>query len=675
MPNSITVGDNTSLAQLQTFLANQSKGSTLLAKTNDQGETVLYTRSSANIVKQRIFGSDRLQEKQDLARDLMTDVFKRFHGEQTFNNESATGAATRLFDHIADNLDERTEQGFVRVKDVRQMIDGVDTVLRALPTRPDPVPPQQAPKGPSLAATGLKTDDAALDDAVTDLASGEDPKKVAGELGTWLALGIMTQNPVFSDREPFAFSTGERLIGDLVSALKGNLNGAQISDDMLTQVATEAFGKATALLLPDRVIDAPLTKVPSANGRFVDLPSITVGGHDYKPTGYLGEGGYGKVYEFTSLTDPTKKIAVKLSNDTSPKAMDEALEEIDLHRGAFGDGCDQVVGFEGALRMPDGRIAIAMELAPHGTVHDFSQVLSDAIATGPQQGPGQITEAEASIVRLTMLLDMATGLEHMHDEQGVTHYDLKGPNCFIGEDGTVKLADFGLSIEGDGPTRSEDAGKIDNPFWKAPELCRQDGLRGRLKDLEKTTFNHDLTQKVSELRQLLPSASEGTLKTLARSILLPRSEELAAATASDRQMLFFERSVDVWGLGATALQLFTGVLPADFSDGGFLSESQEMIEKHGANRNNVALADPGPDGKPQGGALGLKTGDPQIDGLLNAMLAPDPRDRPDARQILGHSAMGRDGVGSDEARALIVALKSGDPQKILQARQALGAVM
>ena len=54
------------------------------------------------------------------------------------------------------------------------------------------------------------------------------------------------------------------------------------------------------------------------------------------------------------------------------------------------------------------------------------------------------------------------------------------------------------------------------------------------------------------------------------------------------------------------------------------------------------------------------------------MLMPDPRDRWSAGQLLDHPTLrSQGGVDSKEARDLIVAIKSGNPAKISEARKAL----
>mmetsp|Transcript_36029 Transcript_36029/g.32403 ORF Transcript_36029/g.32403 Transcript_36029/m.32403 type:complete len:123 (+) Transcript_36029:1763-2131(+) len=69
------------------------------------------------------------------------------------------------------------------------------------------------------------------------------------------------------------------------------------------------------------------------------------------------------------------------------------------------------------------------------------------------------------------------GLDYLHTNK-VIHKDIKGSNILVDADGTVKLADFGCSLEVERTLTILNSNKSDNPLkgsvpWMAPEVASE----------------------------------------------------------------------------------------------------------------------------------------------------------------------------------------------------------
>ncbi|NXD04574.1 PAK3 kinase, partial [Certhia familiaris] len=62
------------------------------------------------------------------------------------------------------------------------------------------------------------------------------------------------------------------------------------------------------------------------------------------------------------------------------------------------------------------------------------------------------------------------GLNYLHSHH-VMHRDLKSPNILLRTDGSVKLADFGLSALLT-PEQSRRSSEVGTYWWRAPELVK-----------------------------------------------------------------------------------------------------------------------------------------------------------------------------------------------------------
>ena len=141
---------------------------------------------------------------------------------------------------------------------------------------------------------------------------------------------------------------------------------------------------------------------------------------------FLGGGGQGTVYEAES-TSNGQRVAVKLLSPrlaANPSSVERFRQEGRVASQISHPRCVFVLSADTEA----GRPYIIMELMPGKTLKDLVD----------QKGTMAFADA------IDRILDVIDGLCEAH-RLGVIHRDVKPSNCFLTDDGRVKIGDFGLA--------------------------------------------------------------------------------------------------------------------------------------------------------------------------------------------------------------------------------------
>ncbi|CAK7269108.1 Protein kinase of the Mitotic Exit Network [Sporothrix epigloea] len=217
--------------------------------------------------------------------------------------------------------------------------------------------------------------------------------------------------------------------------------GAPSSTSSTSSVQTPAPRKATS--------NSSATNIRDRSGALQD-PGLK----DYRLGDCIGKGAFGSVYKAFNW-GTGEAVAVKQIKLTDlPKSELRMIEaEIDLLKNLHHDNIVKYIGF---VKSADC-LNIILEYCENGSLHSICK----AYGKFPENLVG---------VYMTQVLQ---GLQYLHD-QGVIHRDIKGANILTTKDGTVKLADFGVSTSSlAGPDK--EAQVVGTPYWMAPEIIQLSG--------------------------------------------------------------------------------------------------------------------------------------------------------------------------------------------------------
>ena len=175
---------------------------------------------------------------------------------------------------------------------------------------------------------------------------------------------------------------------------------------------------------------------------------------NYRLDGKIGQGGMGLVFKATDLsldrTVALKVLAPKFAQDE--RSLQRFLREAKSagrlqHRNI-------VVAYD-VGQSPEGHYYLAMELVE-------GESLRDRI-----KRQGALDQREATAI----VLEVARGLQHA-EGVGMVHRDIKPDNILIDQEGTPKIADFGLAKTEEDPLVTQAGGVVGSPNYMSPEQAR-----------------------------------------------------------------------------------------------------------------------------------------------------------------------------------------------------------
>ncbi len=176
-----------------------------------------------------------------------------------------------------------------------------------------------------------------------------------------------------------------------------------------------------------------------------------VAGTRYRIVRWIGEGGMGVVYEAEHV-DLERRVALKLLRSEYCRRPETVRLFRDEARATSRIGSDNIVEIYDFAELPDGRLAIAMELL-HG--HDLTRFRGQAMPP----------------VRVVGILrQVCRGLAAAH-AAGIVHRDVKPENVYLhtrrGRADAVKLVDFGIAAFMS--TEGRPVVPAGTPYYVAPE--------------------------------------------------------------------------------------------------------------------------------------------------------------------------------------------------------------
>ncbi|XP_021747828.1 serine/threonine-protein kinase STY17-like isoform X2 [Chenopodium quinoa] len=161
----------------------------------------------------------------------------------------------------------------------------------------------------------------------------------------------------------------------------------------------------------------------------------------------VGSGSHGDLYKGT-YCDQEVAIKVLKSGHINTDVVKDFFQEVKIMRKLQHKN---VVQFIGACTKPPN-LFLVTEFMPKGNLYDFMH---------KRKGVFKLQ----SLLRAA--IDVSMGMEYLH-QNNIVHRDLKTANLLMGEDGVVKIADFGVAkVQTQSGVMTAETGTY---RWMAPEV-------------------------------------------------------------------------------------------------------------------------------------------------------------------------------------------------------------
>lgn len=207
---------------------------------------------------------------------------------------------------------------------------------------------------------------------------------------------------------------------------------------------------------------SPLNSKMAADPNASDWPTDPSA---YTLIGKIGQGAFASVWRATATIDEEQQrdVAVKVLNLDH---VDTNLAEIRLEVQAMRLSSHPNVLTCHTAFVKDTNLWLVTQLMRKGSSLHCIQTARQEL----RQHPIPMEPHIMFILHETLL-----GLQYIHDNNGQIHRDVKASNILIDADGSVRIADFGVSgwlVQG-GSQQEKAKTFVGTPCWMAPEVMEQ----------------------------------------------------------------------------------------------------------------------------------------------------------------------------------------------------------